>query len=126
MLENLSEFFTQFHFTQPLWLVAFIPLVFIYGLIRQKKASGSGWSKVIDAHLLPVLIKNNQGKVGKSFSILLIIAWVISVLALANPTWEMRTMPVFQTNTARVIVLDLSRSMEIADIKPSRPDESTI
>ncbi len=120
MLEKLSELLTQFHFTQPFWLVALLPLMFFYWLIRQKKASGSGWNKVIDAHLLPVLIKNNPSKVGKSFSMLLMVAWLMSVLALANPTWEKQIMPVFQTNTARVIVLDLSRSMEIADITPSR------
>ncbi|MEE9351792.1 MAG: VWA domain-containing protein, partial [Thiotrichaceae bacterium] len=110
----------QFHFLEPLWLLALVPLALIYWLTVHKKASGSDWNKVIDAHLLPTLLKINPTKIGKSFSALLMLAWMISVLALANPAWEKIAVPVFQTNMARVIVLDLSLSMNIADVKPSR------
>ncbi len=119
-MSNMLEQLAQFHFSHPLWLLALIPLTFIYWLMVHKKASGSEWNKVIDAHLLPVLLKVNSNPLGKSFSVLLMIAWLISVLALANPVWEKRAVPVFQTTMARVIVLDLSRSMNIADVKPSR------
>ena len=46
--------------------------------------------------------------------------WIIAVLALADPAWERKPQPVYQTTAARVIVLDLSRSMDATDLKPSR------
>ncbi len=110
----------QFHFLHPLWLFALIPLILIYWLMVHKKTSGNEWNNVIDAHLLPVLLKVNSSKLGRSFSGLLMLAWLISVVALANPVWEKRAVPVFQSSLARVIVLDLSLSMDIADVKPSR------
>ena len=120
MFEQLGSALSQFHFLQPAWLLALIPLALIYWLVVHKKTAHSDWDKVIDAHLLQVLLAKSETKKAKSLSALLMLAWLIAVLALANPVWEKKAIPVFQTNTARVIVLDLSRSMNIADIKPSR------
>jgi len=115
---------SQLHFLQPLWFLALIPLATIWWLMaRSKVADSRAWAKVIDANLLPLLLSGSGGKhdsacyFGKS---LLAIGWIIATFALANPVWEKIPRPVFQTNSARVIVLDLSRSMLIADLKPSR------
>ena len=115
---NLS--FAQFHFLQPLWLLAWIPLALIYWFLIHKKATASDWNKIVDAHLLSMLLKKNTSRLNKTFSVLLMVGWTITIVALANPVWEKKAVPVFQTNIARVIVLDLSRSMAIPDLKPSR------
>ena len=47
-------------------------------------------------------------------------ATLLTIIALAGPTWERLPMPVFRNDSALVIALDLSRSMDAADIKPSR------
>lgn len=119
MFESLS----LFHLVEPLWLLALVPLLLIYLYLKKQRTSGSGWSKIIDAHLLPVLITKQRGQSSRSFPSLirlLMLAWLISVVALANPVWQKKPIPIFQTNSARVVVLDLSRSMLIKDLKPSR------
>ncbi|MGZ5009193.1 MAG: VWA domain-containing protein, partial [Methylobacter sp.] len=48
------------------------------------------------------------------------LAALLAIIALAGPTWERLPSPVFRNDSALVIVLDLSRSMDAGDIKPSR------
>lgn len=111
---------SDFHFLHPGWFLSFLPLAVILWFLYQRKAGKSAWSNVIDANLLPLLLKGSESKTSRLGIILLAIAWFITVLALADPVWEKIPRPVFQTNAARVIVLDLSRSMLIPDLKPSR------
>ena len=114
----------QLHFLQPYWFLALIPLAIIWWVMVSSTVSDSkAWAKVIDAQLLSLLLSGSNKKhdsacyFGKS---LLAIGWIIAIFALADPVWEKVPRPIFQTNSARVIVLDLSSSMLIADLKPSR------
>ena len=45
---------------------------------------------------------------------------VLSIIALAGPTWERIEQPSFRTDQSLVIALDLSRSMNAQDITPNR------
>ncbi|HEU4616436.1 MAG TPA: VWA domain-containing protein, partial [Gammaproteobacteria bacterium] len=47
-------------------------------------------------------------------------AWILATLALAGPAWQRVPVPAFRTNEALVVALDLSRSMDAADLQPSR------
>jgi Ca-activated chloride channel family protein len=51
---------------------------------------------------------------------LLLIGATLAVLALAGPVWRKLPQPVFRSHAALVIALDLSRSMDANDLKPSR------
>ncbi len=42
------------------------------------------------------------------------------VLALSGPVWKRQPQPLFRQQSALVILFDLSRSMEVADLRPSR------
>jgi len=117
MINNLQHF----HFLHPLWLLALLPIAGLLWLIFNHTVADNAWSKIIDQNLLPLLLnKGSSTQQGKLSLWLLASAWFIGTIALANPVWEKKPRPVFQTNTARVIVFDLSRSMEIADLTPSR------
>lgn len=117
MINNLQNF----HFLHPLWLLILLPLAGLLWLIFNHNVADNAWHKIIDQNLLPFLLdQGNESRQGKLALWLLATAWLIATLALANPVWEKKPQPVFQTNTARVIVFDLSRSMEIADLAPSR------
>ena len=86
-------------------------------------SNSKAWEKIIDAKLLPLLLSGSDEKHTQSESLakwLLALTWLIATIALADPVWEKIPRPIFQTNSARVIVLDLSNSMQIADLKPSR------
>jgi Ca-activated chloride channel family protein len=112
--------FENFHFIRPLWLLALLPLALLAwrGFLFQQ--GDNAWRNVVDARLMPLLQVGQSGKASQQALWLLTTAWLIATLALAGPTWERRPQPVFQTSAARVVVLDLSTSMNTADLAPSR------
>ena len=110
----------QLHFLHPQWLWALLPLALLLWLLLRPMQHNNPWQKVVDAHLLPLLMTDTGSRVSRLPVTLLAIAWLLTVLALADPVWEKQPQPLFQTQQARVIVLDLSRSMYTTDIKPSR------
>jgi len=110
----------QFHFLEPLWLLALLPLAAVFWLAFQSSTDSRAWEKIIDAKLLPLLLQGEDNNTNTFPKFLLPMVWIIAVIALADPVWEKIPRPIFQTNAARVIVLDLSNSMLIEDLKPSR------
>ena len=110
-----------FHFLQPDWFYLLIPLaVILFFLLKPIGGSSNPWLKVIDKDLLPWLRVKSAGSNSRLFIWLLAVGWIIAVIALANPVWEKLPQPVYQTDQARVIVLDLSLSMNTTDLKPTR------
>ena len=111
----------NFHFLQPQWLFLLLPLAaVIWLLLRQGSGTNDAWQKIIDKNLLAWLRVSRAGSSNRLPLWLLSAGWSVAVVALANPVWEKLPQPVFQTDQARVIVLDLSRSMNSSDLKPSR------
>jgi Ca-activated chloride channel family protein len=114
-LNTLSEF----HWLRPEWLWALLPLAVIgWGLLRQTSRA-SAWEKQCDPHLLAELLIR-RARHHRLPLFLLAIAWILAVIALAGPVWQKLPEPVYRTQAARVIVLDLSPSMNASDIRPSR------
>ena len=110
----------DFHFLEPAWLLALIPLALLLWLAWRTQAGTSAWRRVIDPRLLAVLSVGGAGG-GRRWPLALLAAgWVIAVIALANPTIERKPVPAFRTDAARVVVLDLSRSMLASDLTPTR------
>ncbi len=110
----------QFHFLQPLWLLALIPLLLLLWRLRYATHGNNPWTRIIDARLQQLLLKGGRNEASRVTLWLLTLGWLLATLALANPVWEKQPRPLYQTSTARVIVLDLSRSMYDRDLKPSR------
>jgi len=110
----------QFHFLQPLWFWALLPLAVLVWRLRQPAGSDNAWRHVVDARLLPHLLVNPGGSNSHLPIRLLTISWLLTVLALADPVWEKQPQPVYRSQAARVVVLDLSRSMLTPDLNPSR------
>jgi Ca-activated chloride channel family protein len=110
----------EFHFIRPYWLLALIPYLAVLAVMLRNKLSQGNWSAVCDAALLPYLLQQkavNQSRWPLTAGAL---AALLAIVALAGPTWERLPSPVFRNDSALVIALDLSRSMDAADIKPSR------
>ncbi len=114
----------QFHFLQPLWLLALVPLALLLYLIFRARQSASPWYQLIDPALQSLLLGSRDVSRRSWFLWLPGLGWVVTVLALANPSWSELPRPMLQSTASRVIVLDLSRSMYAADIKPSRIEQA--
>ncbi len=113
---NLADF----HFIRPYWLLAIIPFVVIVTLMLRNKLSQGNWSAVCDAELLPFLLQEKAVNPSRWVLTTGSIAALLVIIALAGPTWQRLPSPVFRNESALVIALDLSRSMDAEDIKPSR------
>jgi Ca-activated chloride channel family protein len=113
--------FDALHFIRPLWLFL-LPLVAILPWLWKRTRRPAGdWSRVCDPHLLRWLsVKQvtEQGRRGGAW--LAALALLIVILALAGPSWQKLPDTSFSARNARVIVLDLSRSMLAEDLRPNR------
>jgi len=88
-------------------------------LLRQRSGAGN-WSRVCDPHLLPhLLVTRLHHRLDLRASLLLLVG-IIAATALAGPTWERVEQPLVRTLYGRVMVLDLSRSMDATDVQPTR------
>lgn len=111
---------SQFHFIEPLWFLALVPLGLLLWLGWRADAAGAAWRRVIEPRLLAVLTVGSGARGSQLPLLLLTSGWLLAVLALANPTFEREPVPAFRSDAARVVVLDLSRSMLAEDLTPSR------
>ncbi len=110
----------QFHFLRPWWLLGFIPLLWLLLQMARSTLISRSWEAVVDRQLLPYILVGNTTARGTLPSVLLGLCGTLAILALAGPVWEKMPQPVFSTRTALVVALDLSRSMDAADIQPTR------
>ncbi|AIT10317.1 hypothetical protein LO80_07260 [Candidatus Francisella endociliophora] len=111
----------EFHFLRPWWLLALIPIVIFVLLLFRHSSKSNSWTKYCDNHLLEHILVGQETKAKKSLiPVVFLVLWGLSVFALAGPTWSHKDIPVYQKNTSRVIALDVSQSMDTADILPTR------
>jgi Ca-activated chloride channel family protein len=110
----------DFHFLRPLWLLA-LPLgAWLAWRLLHSAASGGAWQSVVDEPLQPYVLTGTGGRARRWPFMAALLAWTLAVLALAGPTWDRQPVPVFRSNEALVVALDLSRSMDATDLPPSR------
>ncbi|MBT5540163.1 MAG: VWA domain-containing protein, partial [Alphaproteobacteria bacterium] len=121
MLPSLAEL----HFLNPLWLWAFIllpTLWLLYALFYKGAASTQKLKAFADEHLLPHLLKENPKHIRKSWPAITMwsLAWALTIIAMAGPRWNYRDVETFESDANMIVLLDLSKSMDAADVKPSR------
>ena len=116
----MIDILASFHFLRPLWFLALIPcglLVTLLILLRNRKST---WEQYISPDLLPHLLVSNDERQHLYPIALLVLAWLLSVLALAGPVWERLPQPIAERVNALVIIADMSRSMYATDVRPNR------
>jgi Ca-activated chloride channel family protein len=98
-----------------------LPLVAIVAFAMAKRALAPGnWQRVIDPALVPYVLSRSASKRHSYRWWLMALGGAITVIALAGPAWNRMEQPVFRSEQAMVIALDLSRSMDAQDLTPSR------
>ncbi|HEY9183247.1 MAG TPA: VWA domain-containing protein, partial [Gammaproteobacteria bacterium] len=111
----------EFHFLRPLWFVLLPVGAWLIWQLLRGRADEGGWRRVVDAKLRShVLVEPEVLRDSRIALIAALVAWLIAIAALAGPTWERLPVPAFRSDEALVVALDLSRSMDAADVEPSR------
>jgi Ca-activated chloride channel family protein len=110
----------EFHFLRPAWLLLLPLLLGLVPLLCRARAAGGAWRRVIDPALLPHLLDSVAPRRRCLPALLLGLFWGLVVLALAGPTWEREPTPLLEARQFHVVLLDLSPSMNAADLAPSR------
>ena len=112
------------HFAQPLWLwgLLAIPLVIAWLMLSSPFRQRGQEDKYADAHLLAYLSGVATTRVVSSRGPLLgwALAWGLLSLAMAGPRWDFQQINPFEPGADLVILLDISRSMDVTDVNPSR------
>lgn len=112
---------TTFHFLRPWWFLALIPAIILFIFVfRRAKIRDNVWNKYCDSHLLEHLLSQNNNVTKIWLPYLILSLWIIATTAMSGPTWSLYAQNVYQKSIARVIALDVSNSMNTADIAPSR------
>ncbi len=111
---------SEFHLLRPQWLWALLPLALLLWRLARSGGSAGAWRNIVDPHLLPYLLVRGPGSSPRRVLILLALGWLLLVLALAGPSWSRLPQPVYQAQQYRVLVLDISNSMNATDVPPSR------
>ena len=110
----------DFHFLRPEWLWA-IPLVLACTVLLARRRLGPGsWQNVVDAALAPHVLSRSANRRADWRWWWLGTGGVLAAIAIAGPAWQRVEQPVFRSDQALVIALDLSRSMDAQDVAPSR------
>ncbi|MFT5349632.1 MAG: Ca-activated chloride channel family protein [Planctomycetota bacterium] len=109
-----------FHFLRPYWLWLLPVLAVLLWLMIFRRLGSRSWEAICDSRLLPYMLIGGSSR-SRAVPIFLVgVSALISILSLAGPVWEKLPQPVFNNQTALVIALDLSHSMDSNDISPSR------
>lgn len=110
----------DFHFLRPEWFLMILPLMGLLWIFYRRQLMSKDWASIVDPKLLPYLLIGKTGRSSKIPIILLLLMGLILIAALAGPVWKKIPLPVFEQQSALIILLDLSSSMDASDIKPSR------
>ena len=115
---------TGFHFAQPLWLwgLLAVPLVIAWLYYSSPFRQHGREVRYADAHLMPYLsgTATTHRVAGKTPLLGWALAWSLLSLAMAGPRWDFHQMNPFEPGADLVILLDISRSMDVGDVNPSR------
>ena len=110
----------DFHFLRPEWLWALPLVILATALLAYRRLGAGNWQNVVAPALAPFVLSRSANKQGMYRWWLLGLGGVLAVVALAGPAWQRIDQPVFRSDQALVVALDLSRSMDAQDVAPSR------
>jgi Ca-activated chloride channel family protein len=115
---------TGFHFASP-WLLLLLlsPLaVWLWLRLTSPREHSERYRAYADARLLPFLLGSHNLQPRQQWRRFLgwCLLWSLLVLAIAGPRWDFHDVQLFRPGSDLVILLDLSRSMDVTDVNPSR------
>jgi len=105
---------------RPGWLLALpVGLALLWWWWRVRTGAGL-WRRHVDAELLEHLAGRSSAWSARLALGLAVMTLVLACVALAGPSWRAQPAPLYRDLSARIVVLDLSPSMDAVDVVPSR------
>ncbi|MDY6991678.1 MAG: VWA domain-containing protein [Pseudomonadota bacterium] len=120
---NLSEF----EFAQPFWLWGLLVPLLVTTWARRHRPTYLRVRDYADAHLLPHLLIQNQHQnlnIQRQWQHRIwVLLWFLGILALAGPRWDYQEQEITRPRANLMILLDLSRSMQVKDLPHARLEQ---
>jgi Ca-activated chloride channel family protein len=109
---------------RPAWLLA-LPVALLLAWAWWRARAGLGpWRRVVDPTLLDALVVRAPAASARLALALGLAVLVLVCAALAGPSWRTQPVALQRDAGARVVVLDLSPSMNAVDLAPSRVERA--
>lgn len=113
-----------FHFEQPLWFLGLLALIPVAWWLKRSAAQAAQGPlhRYADPHLLPHLSGTRDLRTTERWGRYLrwSLLWALLLVAMAGPRWDATDVRLFHPGNNLLILLDLSRSMQAADVSPNR------
>jgi Ca-activated chloride channel family protein len=121
----MDELLGAFNFSEPAWLWALllcVPMAVWLLLTRHLTRRNERIRLYADSHLLPHLLGRSEVSATTQWRRYAhwALLWILLVLAMAGPRWDFTDVQLFRPGTNLVVLFDISRSMNVADVKPTR------
>jgi Ca-activated chloride channel family protein len=105
---------------RPQWLLLF-PAGLLAAWLWWRARTGLGpWQRAVDPELLAALAPAAPAPGNRHALALGVVALALACAALAGPSWRTQPVALQRDAGARIVVLDLSPSMDAVDVAPSR------
>lgn len=111
---------TELHLLRPLWLLGLIPLAALWWALWLRQDARGRLDRMIDPRLLPHLLVGAEAGRRLRPIHLLALVWVLTILALAGPTWEREPSPFSDDDAGLMVLLEVSATMQATDVQPTR------
>ncbi|GAA4872450.1 VWA domain-containing protein [Ferrimonas pelagia] len=109
----------EFHLIRPWVLLGLVLLPALAWWLRQQAQSGHYWQKLLPAHLHQAMLLGADSSRPQSTR-LPIGLLALLLFALSGPSWDKQSVPLFQLQQGRVLVMDMSYSQWATDLAPNR------
>ncbi len=118
---------TDFIFMRPGWLALLLLIPMVIYWLGFSARRGGNWTQLVAPELRKYVLDGSARTRSRyGLTLLAAISLLLAALAMAGPAWDKTSRSLNRGGSALVVVLDLSRSMDVADLSPSRLDRAKV
>lgn len=121
----MNEFFNNFHFLRPAALFLIPVAVLVWWFWQKRSDPLAAWRNQIEPPLLDALATGHES-LRKRTKLWLLVGWLVTIFAIAGPTWQPAPSPFAEDTTPLFVLLKSTKSMDQKDISPSRLERARL